>query len=327
MKFGLTAYGTIFLMGIHPKATNPRFTAIQQIDMAEEYGLQGVELPYDTLANSGLAEVSRYAQHKDMFINIAAGGYDPVALKRAIQLGSDIQAQTVRTVVGGAGFGGDRRHMDGKWKGFMEEVLASLQEVTQTAEEAGVNLTVENHQDVASEELLWLCKIIDSKNFGITLDTGNPLATAELPMEFFEKVAPFVKNVHIKDYVIYWSEEGYRLVRCPLGQGVIDFPGLFQLMQNVNPDVTMSIEHGALEARHVRVLQEDYWTEYPPRTARQLTKVLRFVEDHARTKGDWRTPYEQGKTPEEIAAYELDELDAGTAYLSQLIKRFNPVKV
>jgi sugar phosphate isomerase/epimerase len=309
-------------MGIHPKSDRVCITARQQVDMAEAYGLRGVEVPLDLLKQCDPEELSDYAKQKGMFINVAAGGFNPEELKNALQLAKRAGAGNVRTVVGGAKFGGDRRHMEGTWQPFLNEILASFTEATETAEQTGVNLSVENHQDLASEELLWLCHTIGSDRFGITLDTGNPLATAELPMDFFRSVAPFVKNVHLKDYAIFWSDDGYRLARCPLGQGVIDFPGLFRLMSEVNPDVTMSIEHGWLEARHVRVLQEDYWTEYPPRTARQLTRLLRFVEDRARHKGDWRTPFERDASTDEIAEYEMEEMDIGMAYLSNLIRKF-----
>jgi hypothetical protein len=55
----------------------------------------------------------------------------------------------------------------------------SFQEVMESADPNGVSLAVENHQDLASEGLLWLCESIGSAKFVITLDTDNPLATAE----------------------------------------------------------------------------------------------------------------------------------------------------
>jgi len=322
MKFGLTAYGTVYYMGIAPGANRPRFTAFEQIDMAERYGLQGVEIPYDTLTAGDPDEAAEYARGKGMFVNIAAGGYDPATLKEAMRIANRIGATTVRTVVGGAKIGGDRRGMAGQWEAFLQTLLRSFRDVMDAADAGGANLAVENHQDLASEELIWLCESIGSKRFGITLDTGNPLATAEEPIDFFRRVAPYVKNAHLKDYHIYRSEEGYRLVRCPIGQGVIDFPALLDIMKEHQPELTLSIEHGALEARHIRVLMEDYWTEYPPRSALQLTRLLRFVEDRVRSRGDWRTPFERGAAPEEIAAYEMRELEQGVAYLSLLMKRY-----
>ncbi|KIL40802.1 xylose isomerase [Gordoniibacillus kamchatkensis] len=322
MKFGLTAYGTVYAMGIHPAANRERITATGLLAMAESYGLQGAEIPYDIAKSADPGEVAEFARQRGLFVNIAAGGFEPANLKEAMRLAGKVGALTVRTVVGGAKFGGDRRHMAGSWQPFLQSILESLREVMEAADPNGPNLAVENHQDLASEELLWLCESIGSAKFGITLDTGNPLATAEEPVDFFRRVAPFVKNVHLKEYAIYWSEEGYRLVRKPLGQGVIPFPELLRIFREANPDVTMSVEHGALEARHVRVLQEDFWTEYPQRSARQLTRLLRFVDDHARTKGDWRTPFEKGAPPDEIAAYEMEELHAGLAYLSHLTKLY-----
>jgi 3-oxoisoapionate decarboxylase len=322
MKFGLTAYGTVYAIGIAPEANRRPITPIEQMEMAASYRLQGVEIPYELLKRHDPDETAEYARNHGMFITIAASGTDPAVLKEAIKLGSRTGARVVRTVVGGAKIGGDRRHMTGVWQPFLKNVMQSFREVIEDTDPHAPALAVENHQDLASEELLWLCENIGSDRFGITLDTGNPLATAELPAEFYRKVAPYVKNVHLKDYKMFWSEEGYRLARCPLGQGVIDFPELLRILsESAPPELTLSVEHGALEARHIRVLEEDYWTEYPKRSAVSLVRLLQFA-DRSRSKGDFRTPFELGESPEAIAAYEMKELEQGIAYLAPLMKQF-----
>jgi 3-oxoisoapionate decarboxylase len=315
MRIGLAVYGTVFSMGIHPASGRPAIRPQQLMDQALAAGLEGVELPVSLLQGENVTAVARYAQERKLFITLAAGGYDPDKLAEAIDLGARLGASTVRTAVGGAKIGGDRRPLAGRWQSFLHEVLLGLREATAVAERVDVNLAVENHQDLASEELLWLCESIGSERFGITLDTGNPLATAEEPLDFARRMAPYVKNVHLKDYCIYLSEEGYRLVRCPLGQGVINFPALFGILAEACPDVTMSIELGALEARSIRVLADDYWSDYPPRTAAQLARVLRLVQANARPAGDWRTPFERDEPVEAILAYEEQQLAASLAYI------------
>jgi hypothetical protein len=104
---------------------------------------------------------------------------------------------------------------------------------------------------------------------------------AEEPLDFARRVAPYVKDVHLKDYMIFLSEEGYWLVRCPPGQGVINFPALFTIFSEVCPDAPLSIELGALEARHIRVLADDYWPEYPTRSAAHFAYVWHFVQANA----------------------------------------------
>ncbi len=318
MRIGLSVYGTVFSMGIHPQSGRTPISPQQLMDRALAAGLTGVELPASLVQTQDVAAVARYAQERGLFITLASGGYRAESLAQAIDLGARLGASTVRTVVGGAKIGGDRRLLAGRWSAFLQEVLMQLRDATALAELRGMNLAVENHQDLASEELLWLCESIGSPHLGITLDTGNPLATAEEPLDFARRVAPHLKNVHLKDYSIFLSEEGYRLVRCPLGLGVINFPALFALLSEVCPDVPSSIELGALEARHIRVLADDYWPEYPARSAAQFAHVWNFVQANARPMGDWRTPFERAEPVEAICAYEEQQLATSLAYLATI---------
>ncbi len=323
MRIGLSVYGTTFGMGIDLHSGRPTITPCQLMDKAIAAGLEGVDLPASLMQGEDATAVARYARERGQFITLETEGYDPGKLASAIDLGVRLGAGTVRTMVGGARLGGDRRPLAGRWQSFLQEILAGLRQATLNAERTGVNLTVENHQDLASEELLWLCESIGSQRFGITLDTGNPLATAEEPVNFARRVAPYVKHVHLKDYQVYMSTEGYRLVRCPLGQGVVDFPALFGILSATCPHITMSIELGALEARHVRVLADDYWPDYPPRSAAQLAHVLRFVLGNARPSGDWRTPFERNESVEAVIAYEDQQLAASLAYMLPLFAQAN----
>ncbi|HXX79825.1 MAG TPA: sugar phosphate isomerase/epimerase [Ktedonobacteraceae bacterium] len=319
MRVGLAVYGTTYGMGIDPASNRPTITPKQLLDKVNDNGLEGIELPASMMLGVDTTLVANYAQERGLFITLETEGYNPAKLAADIDLSVQLGAKTMRTIVGGAKLGGDRRPLAGRWQLFLQEILGDLQKATIFAERAGVNLTVENHQDLTSEELLWLCKSIDSQHFGITLDTGSTLATAEEPVEFARSVAPYVKNVHLKDYELFMYEEGYRLVRCPLGEGVVDFPALLEILSEMCPEVTMSIEIGALEARNVRVFAEDYWHDYPPRTAAQFAHVLRFVLDSAKTTGDWRSPFERNEPVESIIAYEDQQLSTSIAYILHLL--------
>jgi sugar phosphate isomerase/epimerase len=323
MRIGLSVYGSTFGMGIDPASGRPTITPMQLMDKAIAVGLEGVELPASLMQGEDATTVAQYAGERGLYITLETDGYAPNKLASAIDMGVRLGAGTIRSIVGGAKLGGDRRPLAGRWQSYLQEILVGLREATAIAERAGVNIAVENHQDLASEELLWLCESIGSQRFGITLDTGSTLATTEEPVDFARRVAPYVKNVHLKDYQVYMCNEGYRLARCSLGQGVVNFPALFKIFTQTCPQVTMSIELGALEARHVRVLADDYWPDYPPRSAAQLAHVLRFVMDNARSSGDWRTPFERNEPVEAIVAYEDQQLAASLAYILPLFAQAN----
>lgn len=323
MKLGLSVYGTVYSMGIWPPdGGRKRIRPIELMEQAIQSGLEGVEIPESLLENEDITEVAEFAKRHDLFITIASAGYNPKVLKDAVDVAVQLGSNVVRTVVGGADYGGDRRKVAETWPKFLQSILAGLTEAAVYANERHVSIAVENHQDLNSEELIWLCETINLPSIGITLDAGNPLATAEEPMDFARRVAPYIKNVHLKDYTIHLSEEGYRLVRCPIGQGAIDFLQLFHILQEHCPDVNMSIEMGWLQARHTRVLADDYWPAYPTRSARQFAGVMRFVHEHAKPPGDWRTPLEREEPIEAIIDYENHQLAASIAYIVPLFNQF-----
>lgn len=322
---GLTVSGTMYSMGLNRAAGREPLTARGLMDRAVEVGLGGVEPPARMLEGEDLQALGECASDHELFVVIDTSGYDPEKLATVIDMAVRIGATTVRTVIGGAKIGGDRRPLAGRWQPFLDKVLAGLRESVEAGERAGVTLAVENHQDLASEELLWLHDSIGSEHFGITLDTANPLATAEEPLDFFRRVAPAVKNVHLKDYRAWPSEEGYRLVRCPVGHGLTDFPALLEILGSAVPGVRMSLELGALEARHIRVLADDFWPDYPPRTAVQLAAALRVVRANERA-GDWRTPFERDESAETIAAYEEEQLAQSVTYLRTLFRREKAIR-
>lgn len=317
MRIGLAVYGTTFGMGIDRRSGRPTITPYQLMDTAIALGLEGIELPASLMEGEDPDTVAHYARERGIFITLETEGYGPGKLSGAIDLAVQLDAGTVRTIVRGAKLGGDRRPLAGRWQSFLQAILEGFRLAIPVAEQADVSLAVENHQDLASEELLWLCESIGSQRFGITLDTGNALATAEEPLEFARRVAPYVKNVHLKDYQVYMSSEGYRLVRCPLGQGVVDFRAMLGILSAADSQVTLSVELGALEARHVRALAGDYWPDYPTRSAAQLAHVLRFIHDNAR-EGDWRTPFERNEPVEAIIAYEDQQLAESVDYILPL---------
>lgn len=322
---GLTVSGTMYSMGLNRAGGREPMTVRGLMDRAVELGLGGVEPPARMLEGEDLQALGVCASDHELFVVIDTSGYDPEKLATVIDMAVQIGATTVRTVIGGAKIGGDRRPLAGRWQPFLDRVLAGLRECVAAGERAGVTLAVENHQDLASEELLWLHDSIGSEHFGINLDTANPLGTAEEPLDFFRRVAPAVKNVHLKDYRVWPSQEGYRLVRCPVGHGLTDFPALLEILGSAVPGVRMSLELGALEARHIRVLADDFWPDYPPRTAAQLGAALRVVRANERA-GDWRTPFERDESAETIAAYEEEQLAQSVTYLRTLFHREKAIR-
>lgn len=285
------------------------------IDRAAALGLDAVEIPTEHYAGTeDLARLRAHAAEHGLGIVADGGVIEEEALRRwlpqAKAVGSPVQRVIVSRVLGG-----NRRQMNGGWRAHLEAARAALRAIRPLAEELNIPIAIENHQDIASDELLWLCEEVGGDHIGVTLDTGSTLALAEDPLGYTRRVKDYIKNVHIKDYTLHLSPTGYRLVTCGIGAGVVDFPAFFALFED-QPDLPMNIELGARQARHVELLEDDWWTDYPPRRPQDALAALRVVFAQGRPAGEeWRLPHELGASADALHQYELDELAASVAYL------------
>ncbi|MBI4420518.1 MAG: sugar phosphate isomerase/epimerase [Gemmatimonadetes bacterium] len=328
MRLNFTVYGSQYTYGWLPEGAE-LVGAADFLHEARRRGFRGAELSHRMLEGLDRDELKRLraeAEREGMELIVSTFGTDPELLRAQIVHAVALGASVVRTVVGGADYGGDRRaYAGGKWRQFMETVRDRFAAVMPEAERGKVSLAVEDHQDVSSEDLLWLCRHFESPQFGVVLDVANPLAVVEHPVDFALAVMPYVKYVHLKDYVLYWSAEGYRLVRCPVGGGAVPLAEIISELERHGRAHSASLELAALEARHVRCFADDFWPEYPLRSAAQVAKVLRLVREHARPASeDYRTPFEKGAGRERIVAYEESELRESIRLVAELTGDHGP---
>jgi hypothetical protein len=143
----------------------------------------------------------------------------------------------------------------------------------------------------------------------VVLDTGNPFAVGEDPVEFARRVAHKIRHVHLKDYRAQFTDDGYRLVRCAVGDGCVPFADIAEALAPFGPSLTASLELGALDARHIRLFEADWWTGYPPREARELATALgRLGRRRIEAGHDYRTPWETHAPAGSIVDYEMGQL-------------------
>lgn len=287
------------------------------IDRAAAAGLTAVEIPTERYAGTeDLGRLRAYAEEHGIGIIADGGVVDEAALRRWLPQAKAVGAPVLRVIISGV-LGGNRRQLGGGWSAHLAAATDALRAVRPLAEDLNIPIAVENHQDIASDELLRLCEAVGGDHIGVTLDTGSTLGLGEDPLGYTRRVRHLVKNVHIKDYHLALSATGYRLVTCAIGAGVVDFDSFFALFAD-QPDLPMNIELGARQARHVELLEGDWWTDYPPRRPQDLLPALRLAFSRGRPVGaEWRLPHELGASEEHCRRYELDELAASVAFLER----------
>jgi sugar phosphate isomerase/epimerase len=320
MKIGVCAYSFSYVCGFEGGNLKP-LDAFGLMDLAVEYGLQGVEFPpkgcLPDLQPQTLSKVREYADQRGLFIVADVSQVKEENFNQMISVAKALGSKTLRVILSGI-LGGDRRPMAGRWKQHLSECLECFKAARDIAESNQIAVAIENHSDATSEDLIWICSQLNSPFIGVNLDTGNPLAVSEEPVEYAAKIAKYLKNAHLKDYKLYPTDEGYRMARCALGAGVVNFPELFKIFEKL-PDLTGTIELGALYARHVRILMDDYWSEFDPRSVNELLPLMRLWLKNVRPKAEeWQTPRERNESTDILAKYEMNEFHESVEYLTRL---------
>jgi sugar phosphate isomerase/epimerase len=213
---------------------------------------------------------------------------------------------------------GGRSRLGSRWHEMVTHARSVLVTEAARARGLGLELGIENHQDFGSEELLAIAEEA-GPNVGLVFDTGNPLAVGEDPIAFARRVRGRVRHLHLKDYRAQFTPDGYRLVRCAVGDGCVPLSEILDIVTPTDGVITASLEPAALEARHIRVFTPEWWQGYGDRSAEELSTMLerlqgRRIPDDA----DARTPWERGAPMVEVAAYERTHFDESLGHLRAL---------
>jgi 3-oxoisoapionate decarboxylase len=303
LTVGLNPYGLTYTLGL--QGANPAASGVDGfIAVAEEIGARAIELHGPWLRGADLGALRDKLGGLTPLVSAFLGADDEGALDDAAALGARVVRLGLSPVLCGDrdAFGAAR------WAELIATIRARLPRLASLAAERGLVIGVENHQDFASAELMAFCEEA-GENVGVTLDTGNAFPVAEAPLDFARTVAPRVRHVHLKDYRVQFTGEGYRLVRCAIGDGAVPVREILELLLADGRELTASLEPGALEARHIRLFTPGWWRGYAPKDARSLAAALLAARVNLLPEDeDHRTPWEREAPKEELIAYERDML-------------------
>jgi sugar phosphate isomerase/epimerase len=336
--FLLTGYGVPYSMGYIPLkdgSANPSpMSAVELARRAAGLGLAGIEIPLATRVPSfegrvvdlplDLDELGWVLREEKLSVVADYGVVDSDAgqLREYLYAANRVGVTVVRATLSNI-LCGDRRTCPGGWAARLEAVAERLREVLPCAGDLGMTIAVENHQDASTDDLLRLADMVSGHAaFGVTFDTGNPLAVAEDPVESARRLAPLIRHVHLKDYTMHFAPDGYRLSRCAAGDGVIDFPAILDIVRRNSRTVIPGIEIAAQATRTIPILDRDWWSTYPPRAAAELIEPLRILFAKGRSaEASYLSGWERGLIGEQVIAEEWMALERSIRYFRHIARR------
>ncbi len=332
LPMALTSYSMPHAIGFlktldgeaHPAPLGP----LDVMNAAVELGLAGVDLDLSFRNSLSFEAVKAALEERGLRVvaeYMALPDADMDRFRTYLHDAAGCGAQVVRVLISRA-LCGQRERLPEGWDARMAEMARRLRETLPLAEDLGIAIAVENHQDATSEDLLRLGELSgNSPAYGVCLDAGNPLAVGEGPTEAARRLAHLIRHIHMKDYTIHFAPEGYRLARCVAGEGVVDFPALWELVRENGHDVLPGVEIAAQPTRTIPLLTEEWWRSYPPGHAAHLPEALRVLWRHGRPMdAPYSSAWERGEDSETVSAEEWDVTRRSVEYFRSIAPQEAP---
>ena len=136
----------------------------------------------------------------------------------------------------------DRFRTDVTWDEQLAAIEKVLKKLAPVARANGVHMNMETHDEITSFEILRLIEAVGADCVGVVLDTANMLQRGEHPVLATKRLAPYVRQTHIKDAYVGRAPGGLDFQTRPCGGGVVDFGVILPMLADANPSLNLSLE-------------------------------------------------------------------------------------
>lgn len=192
--------------------------------------------PLEAMSEAELRDAAAAARDLGIAVELGTKGIEPDRLARFLDLAGVFDARLVRSMLASP-----------EHRPTLAQADEWLRAALPAYEASGVDLALETYEQVATADLVALVAGIDSARLGICLDPANVVARLELPRDCVEATAPYVKNVHVKDFAFArqpgWV--GFTYGGAPMGEGLHDYAHLLETVRprQHEPEVNEIVEH------------------------------------------------------------------------------------
>jgi sugar phosphate isomerase/epimerase len=237
MKIGISSWAYPWAVGVPGSEPLNPMTPEQLLGRAKELDVEVVQIadnmPLDSLGDEELERLLYTATQLGLELEVGTCGFAPEHLKTYLEIARKLGSAFLRVVVDSPGHQPDN-----------DEIMSTLRQVLPIAEQYGIDLLIENHDRLTADGLRSILGAAGSERIGIVLDTINSLGTFETVEHVLNVLAPWVRNVHVKDVTIsrLGHKMGFLVEGAPAGSGDLNLDLLFNSIAQLEQDVNLILE-------------------------------------------------------------------------------------
>ncbi len=254
MRIGIGSYAFRWAIGTRDFTPSDPLTPFGLLGKAAALGAEVVQicdnLPLDSLSGSELTDLAQRAAELGLILEVGIKGSRPEHLRRNLDVARRLGARLLRVVLTDAG-----------WEPSFDEFVAIFKSLLPNLRAVGVTIAIENHFHLLPMELARLIEAINDPLVGVCLDPLNSITRLVGVAETIDVLAPFAVSVHAKDAVVTRPRTGFYISGCPLGEGLVDLPGMLDVARAAgrSPNVLVECWMDRLDDEAATLAQEEAW--------------------------------------------------------------------
>lgn len=261
----------------------PLMAAVEVLDYCRELGCGGLQTTVQGWTPESARQLRESAESAGLYlegsIELPQDDGDVDRFDKEMRRAREAGVTVFRSYLGG------RRYEELKdmaaVKRYRDLALKRMVWAEPVLKRQGARLGVENHKDLRAEEWVELLRTVGSAHVGCCLDFGNNLALLESPEQTLQALGPYLVTTHLKDMALALCPEGFEMAEVPLGQGMLDLPGLIAACVAANPAVTFNLEMITRDPLTIPCLEDRYWDVMKGVPGASLAEGLRLARDRA----------------------------------------------
>ena len=290
--------------------------ALERLERAQELGLEGlffrtafelsptldlgemraVREKADDLAlylETGIGKINPFATPEAPELRAAGDGDIVLGFRRIMEACAEIGCHELwvatanyQTAYTGR-FRYDRFRTDVSWAEQLEASERFLKTLAPIARDLGIHMNMETHEEITSFEVVRMVEAVGPDVMGVVFDTANVLQRAEHPVRAAQRVAPYVRQTHLKDAHLEMTDEGVDFQLRACGRGVVDFASILPILVSANPNLNLTIENAQPDEERsvpglimsMQVFDPDWLAGHPDLTTEEFAAYMRLVRD------------------------------------------------
>lgn len=218
------------------------------LDMGELYDIRAKADELGLYLESGVGKINPYCSAEAPELRAIGDGDIIAGFTRMIEASAAIGCRELWVSPGNfkseyrGRLANDRFRTDVTWAEQLLAIEKVLLKLAPAARANGVHLNMETHDEITSFEILRLIEKVGADCMGAVFDTANGLQRAEHPVYAAKRLAPFIRQTHIKDAYVGRNPGGFDFQTRPVGRGIVDFAAILPILAKANPALNLSLE-------------------------------------------------------------------------------------